>query len=315
MRGYIVSTNISACKGERKEPVEEIVLRAGYGVEGDAHAGEPRQLSLLAKEAIDGACGSELELSHGDFGENITTCGIDLDSVLMDERLQLGNEVIIQVSGRGKVCSSPCSIGQRLGDCIMPRKGVFARVVRGGRVRPGDSIEPTNAKAGAVVTLSDRCMSGERTDESGPVLIELLESMGVMVSDYSVLPDDEMQLSEKLVYLCDNCGLDVILTTGGTGLSIRDRTPEATMSVITSPAPGFAEAIRHEGLQFTPYACISRGVSGLRNRTLIVNLPGSKRAVTQVSGFLAQSLQHALDSLRMEIRDCGPVAQSMGQQE
>jgi molybdenum cofactor synthesis domain-containing protein len=303
-----VSANISQRKGERKESVQEIILRAGYGIEGDAHAGGARQISLLAKEAIDAALSAGLALNPGDFGENITTKGVDPDSIILDERFRLGSEAIVQVSGKGKDCPSPCSIGQRLGDCIMPRRGVFAKVLKGGIIKPGDRIEQTDVKAGALVTLSDRCTSGERVDESGPVLVELLKGMGVEICDYSILPDDEMQLADKLVYLCDNCCVDLILTTGGTGFSVRDLTPEATLSVITSPAPGFAEAIRHEGLQFTPYACISRGVSGLRNRTLIVNLPGSRRAATQVSDFLAKSLPHALDSLRMEVRDCGPAA-------
>jgi len=305
MPGKIVSVNLAQRKGEPKSPVSEGMLRAGYGLEGDAHAGEPRQVSLLAREAVDACADKGLELKSGDFGENITTFGIDLASLRIGERLAVGSEIILQISDIGKTCVNPCSIGKRLGECIMPKSGIFGKVVRGGRIAPGDTVDRVNLKAGAVITSSDRCSRGERDDESGPLLVALLREIGIAPVDYSVLPDDEAGLVEKLIFLSDRCAVDLILTTGGTGFAPRDRMPEATLSVINSPAAGISEAIRQEGMRHTPMACLSRGVSGLRDRTLIVNLPGSARAVTESLDLLRTILPHALEVLRSEITDCG----------
>ena len=224
MPGRVASINLSLAKGEAKSPAPEAILTAGHGLDGDAHAGGPRQISLLAQEAIDSRA-ADMELKPGDFGENLTTSGIDLASLAVGDRLTVGPDAILQISEIGKTCTTPCSIGKRLGECIMPKQGLFAKVVRSGRVSPGDPIERTNIKAGAVLTASDRCALGERRDESGPLLVELLCDLDIAVSDYSVLPDDEAELADKLMYLADRCAVDVILTTGGTGLSPRDRTP------------------------------------------------------------------------------------------
>ena len=307
MAARVVSINTSTEKGCAKSPLTEAALTAGVGIDGDAHAGGPRQVSLLAKESIDRGIASGVALKPGDFGENVTTEGADLASLGIGMRLALGDDVILQVSEIGKICESPCSIGQRLGDCVMPREGVFAKVVRGGMISVGDAIEPTCAKVGAVITCSDRCSSGERPDDSGPQLVGLLSELGVVVAEYSVLPDEEARLREKLEHLADDCAVDLVLTTGGTGFGPRDRTPEATLAVLESQAPGVSEAIRHEGMKHTAYACISRGVSGLRGRTLIINLPGSKRAVAESLDLLRAVLPHMLEALRAEIADCGTM--------
>jgi molybdenum cofactor synthesis domain-containing protein len=187
----------------------------------------------------------------------------------------------------------------------MPREGVFAKVLKGGQIAAGDPIEPTDAKVGAVLTSSDRCAKSQRQDESGPVLVRLLEELGIALSDYSVLPDDERSLADKLAFLADRCAVDLVLTTGGTGLGARDRMPEATLSVIDRLAQGISEALRQDGMRHTPYACLSRGMSGLRGRTLIINLPGSRRAVEESSAFLKTILRHALEVIRAEVTDCG----------
>ena len=307
MQGRIASVNTSPTKGEKKTPVSEAVLVSGLGLVGDAHAGGDRQVSLLAQESIDKGLASGVELRPGDFGENLTVRGLDLCAMHIGGRLLAGAEAILQISEIGKTCEKPCSIGQRLGDCIMPREGVFARVIRGGRVSAGDTIGPTSLKVGAVLTSSDRCARGERQDESGRLLVELLHELGVALGDHSVLPDEEADLSEKLKFLADRCAVDLVLTTGGTGFGIRDRMPEATLAVIESPAPGIAEAIRREGMRHTPFACLSRGVSGLRGRTLIINLPGSSRAVAQSSDLLRKILPHVLEVMRSEISDCAAM--------
>lgn len=307
MQGRIVSVNTASKKKEKKSPVPEGLLIAGYGVEGDAHAGGLQQVSLLAQESIHKGIVSGVELQPGDFGENVTTQGIALASLKVGDRLLAGGEAILQISQLGKTCNVPCSIGRRLGDCIMPREGMFAKVLRGGRIAPGDAIQPTSLKVGAVLTSSDRCSRGERQDESGGLLVELFNELGIAIADYSVLPDEEAEIGEKLKFLADRCAADIVLTTGGTGLTVRDRMPEATLAVIESPASGISEAIRHEGLQHTPYACLSRGVSGLRGRTLIVNLPGSKRAISESLDLLRTIIPHILEVLRSEITDCGTM--------
>lgn len=305
MQGRIVSVNTAPNKGGKKLPVDSITLVAGYGVAGDCHYGGQKQVSILSQESIDKGIASGVELKPGDFGENLTVIGIDPLSIAIDRRLLVGTDAILQVSEIGKVCSNPCSIGQRLGECIMPKEGIFTKVLQGGKVCPGDAVELTTLKVGAVLTSSDRCAAGEREDESGKFLVELLCDLGIVVADYSILPDDEVQLSDKLKFLSDRCALDLILTTGGTGLSIRDRIPDATMAVLQSPAYGISEAIRHEGMKHTPLACLSRGVSGLRGRTLIVNLPGSRRAVEESSTLLRTIVPHALGIMRSELSDCG----------
>ncbi|MDO8682672.1 MAG: molybdopterin-binding protein [Armatimonadota bacterium] len=303
----IGSINTSSEKGDKKSPVADATLIAGFGIEGDAHAGAERQSSLLARESIEKAISMGVDLRPGDFGENITTEGFDLAAVRIGERLRLGPEAIVQISDIGKVCETPCSIGQRLGDCIMPREGVFAKVMRGGRIAVGDTVASSSVKVGAVLTSSDRCAKGERQDESGRVLVALLNELEIALADYTVMPDEEAQLSAKMKYLADRCAVDLILTTGGTGFTPRDRMPEATLAVLDSQSPGISEAIRAEGMRHTLYACLSRGVSGLRGRTLIINLPGSKRAVEESLDLLRAIIPHVLSSMRMEIEDCGKM--------
>ncbi|MCX6345415.1 MAG: molybdopterin-binding protein, partial [Armatimonadetes bacterium] len=325
MQGRIASINSSLEKGVRKDSVSGAILVAGHGIKGDAHAGGERQISLLAQESINKArrgtdfpddLGTDfpddlreprppLELRPGDFGENITIEGLDILSLRIGDRLLLASDVIIAISHLGKTCLTPCSIGQRLGECIMPREGIFANVVRGGHITIGDTVEPTTMKSAAVLTSSDRCARGEAEDRSGPVLVALVNELGFALADYAVLPDEEVELSAKMKYLADRCAVDLILTTGGTGLALRDRTPEATLAVLDSQAFGIAEAIRYEGLRHTPNACLSRAVSGLRGRTLIINLPGSTRAIEQSLALLRSILPHALDILRSEVADCG----------
>ena len=302
----VFSVNVSSEKGP-KSPVSEAVLVAGRGIEGDAHAGTDRQISLLAKESVDKIEITGIRLAPGDFGENITTEGIDAASIVVGQRLAVGDGAVLQISEIGKVCATPCSIGRRLGDCIMPREGIFARVVRGGRIAAGDSVEPTDINIAAVITSSDRSASGEREDESGPLLVSLLMELGIAVSDYSVLPDEEAELTEKLIYLADRCMLDLVLTTGGTGFGPRDRMPEATAAVLESQASGISEALRHEGMRHTPFACMSRGLSGLRGRTLIINLPGSKRAIIESADLLRSILPHILEVMRAKVMDCGVI--------
>jgi molybdenum cofactor synthesis domain-containing protein len=147
----------------------------------------------------------------------------------------------------------------------------------------------------AVFTLSDTCSAGEREDESGSLAREMLEKAGYSVVLYEILPDGRAPLAKKLAEICDKNEADLIVTTGGTGFSPRDWTPEATLDVAERLAPGISEAMRSCGLTKTPRAMLSRAVSVLRKRTLIVNLPGSPKAVQEHLECVLPSLKHGLE--------------------
>ena len=148
-----------------------------------------------------------------------------------------------------------------------------------------------------VITVSDACSRGEREDASGAALVQLLRGIGAEIFDNRILSDDLEPLVQALKDFAAREDVNLIITTGGTGLGPRDNTPEATQQVIEREAPGIAEAIRAESLKVTPMAMISRGVCGVRSGTLIVNLPGSPKAVRESFGVIAPVLSHAIDLL------------------
>jgi cyclic pyranopterin phosphate synthase len=140
MAGTVVAVNVSAAKGERKKPTPAVMLRVEHGIEGDAHAGEwHRQVSLLSQESIDKMTAAGLDVGPGDFAENITTTGLEVDTLPLYTTLELG-EALVEVTQIGKECHSRCAIYHQAGDCVMPREGIFVRVLRGGRVAPGDRV-------------------------------------------------------------------------------------------------------------------------------------------------------------------------------
>jgi molybdopterin adenylyltransferase len=159
-------------------------------------------------------------------------------------------------------------------------------------------------KAG-ILTLSDKGSRGDREDLSGAVIREMLEGSGIAVTAYEVIPDEADLISSKLIEWSDSKQLNLIITTGGTGLSPRDVTPEATLAVIEKRVPGMEEAMRTESLKKTPNAMISRAVAGIRGSTLIVNLPGSPKAVRENLGVILPALPHALSKLGGDMSDCG----------
>ena len=157
----------------------------------------------------------------------------------------------------------------------------------------------------AIITLSDKGSRGEREDESGLIIREMIMNIGASVDHYEVLPDEEPGIIEVLSRLSDSGTIDLILTTGGTGVSPRDVTPEATREVIERELPGMAEAMRAESLKKTPRAMISRAIAGIRKRTLIVNLPGSPRAVRENLAVVLPALSHAIEKINGDPRECG----------
>jgi molybdenum cofactor synthesis domain-containing protein len=157
----------------------------------------------------------------------------------------------------------------------------------------------------AVLTLSDKGSKGERVDESGTVIKDLVRSIGAAVDHYEILPDEKGLIVATLKRLADSGSIDLILTTGGTGVSPRDVTPEATREVIERELPGMAEAMRAESLKKTPNAMISRAVAGIRGLTLIINLPGSPKAVRENLAVILPALAHAVAKVKGDPEDCG----------
>jgi molybdenum cofactor synthesis domain-containing protein len=152
--------------------------------------------------------------------------------------------------------------------------------------------------------MSDKGAKGERVDESGPAAVQMLQAAGYEVVETLILPDEPAQLKTQLIRLADGRQVDLILTSGGTGFSLRDQTPEATMAVADRNAPGIAEYIRMRSMQLTNRAMLSRGVSVIRKGTLIVNLPGSPKAVRESLEFILDSLDHGLRILRGSAGEC-----------
>lgn len=157
----------------------------------------------------------------------------------------------------------------------------------------------------AIVTLSDKGYGGKREDKSGPLIKEIIEKEGYETAAMILLPDEQRLIEDKLIELCDDIQVDLILTTGGTGFSPRDCTPEATLAVAEKNAPGIAEAMRYASLRITPRAMLSRGASVIRKRTLIINLPGSPKAAKENLEYILPSLPHGLEIMKGLAGECG----------
>ena len=312
--GAIVSVNVADAKGVRKQPVESITLVVEHGVEGDAHAGPwHRQVSLLANESIEKMKPSCPTVEPGAFGENITTEGITVYELPVGTLFYAG-EALLEVTQIGKVCHDRCAIFHQAGDCVMPREGIFARVVEGGSVAPGNGIVlmKNSLIAAAVLTVSDKGSRGERDDTSGDALEEALRALGVASVERAIVPDEADQIAAELRRWADETPVNLILTTGGTGMTSRDVTPEATLGVLDRQAPGFAEAMRAGSLAKTPHAMLSRAVSGVRGKTLIINMPGSPRACREQFAMIAAALPHGVEKLLDLGGDCAPPSPPAG---
>ena len=304
MRGRIEAVSISETKGVRKTPMSQVELIPGHGIQGDAHAGPwHRQVSLLAAESIEKMQALGLKVGPGNFAENITTRNVLLPVLPLGTRLSVG-EVVVSVTQIGKECHTRCAIYHQAGDCVMPREGIFVEVLRGGVIAPGDDIVVWPRFRALVITLSDRCSRGETVDESGPALQAELALLGAEVT-HCLLPDDSNLLADTMMQACDNNDVDLIITTGGTGFSPRDITPETTQRCIEREVPGIAEEMRRVSLMKTPHAMLSRAIAGIRRQTLIVNLPGSRKGATECFAAVASALPHALEVLTGNTLDCG----------
>lgn len=162
----------------------------------------------------------------------------------------------------------------------------------------------------AILTLSDKGARGERSDQSGPALLDWLAGHGVAVETTAMIPDDREQIAATLIRWADDLAVDLILTTGGTGVSPRDLTPEATLSVVERTLPGFGEVMRLRSLEKTPHAIISRAMAGIRGRSLIINLPGSPKGAVENLEAVWAAVPHAVAKLQGDPSDCAPPSTS-----
>ena len=247
--GELKAICISEKRGTQKKEIPEAQVLVDWGIEGDAHGGKwHRQISLLAVEKIEEFRRKGADVDFGAFGENLIIEGFDLRRLAVGTRFRIG-EVILELTQIGKECHSHCEIYKKMGDCIMPREGVFTKVLHGGVIRKGDPVEMIPPAAdrpytAAVITLSDKGFAGEREDKSGPLIREMLQDAGYEIVETLLLPDERVPLERQMIRLADQRQVNLILTTGGTGFSARDITPEATIAVCERMARGIADAVR-----------------------------------------------------------------------
>lgn len=308
-KGKVIAVCISENKGTQKKEVPSIKLVPDWGIENDAHAGKwHRQVSLLGLEKIEDFRAKGAKVDFGAFGENMIIEGFDLRTLPVGTRFRIG-DALLELTQIGKECHTHCAIYHQVGDCIMPREGVFTVVLEGGEVKAGDEIElieadPARPFTAAWITLSDKGAAGEREDKSGPLIGEMLKEAGYDVVEGILIPDGIEELSKQLIRLADQRQVNVIFTTGGTGFSERDLTPEATEAVCDRMTPGISEAIRAYSMTKTPTAMLSRASAGMRKKTLIINLPGSPKAVRECLEFLLHPLEHGLEIMLGRTGEC-----------
>lgn len=308
-KGIIMAVCVSPEKGTQKTNIGTDLMLAGHGMKDDSHAGTwHRQVSLLSLEKIEAFRARGAKVEFGAFGENLVVEGFDFAKLPVGTRFRCGN-VWLQMTQIGKQCHSHCAIYEAMGECIMPHEGVFTRVLSGGTLSVGDELElvpedePTPIRVG-ILTASDKGSRSEREDISGATIRRMCEKAGFIISDYKVLPDEREQLSAAMRDLSDGGGADLILTTGGTGFAPRDWTPEATTDIAERMVPGIPAAMVANSLQYTPRAMLTRAVAAIRGKTLIVNLPGSPKAVEENLAYLLPAFPHGIEMLRGEGGEC-----------
>lgn len=298
VRLKIVSVNISEEKGTVKRPVEFIELY-NNGIRGDAHAGTwHRQVSLLGEESLERfSVQAKRKIAYGEFAENITTNGLDLTATLPLDRL-VSENTELEITQIGKKChGAACAIFKEVGDCVMPKEGIFARVIKGGTLSAGDILEyhPRGFRF-LIVTLSDRASRGEYEDQSGPAITRLarehFEPLGRGVeAENIIIPDDEIKLRGLLGKACRE-NYDFIITTGSTGVGKRDISPDVVGPLLDREIPGIMEMIRIKYGKDKPNALLSRSVAGLMGSSFVYTLPGSVRAVNEYMNEILKTMEH-----------------------
>ena len=296
----VISVNISEKKGTIKHPVEEITITK-TGVMEDAHAGDwHRQVSMLALESVEKfSKEAKRKINFGEFAENITTQGIDLPKCHIFDRFRIG-ETELELTQIGKEChGTACAIFKEVGNCVMPKEGIFCRVLKTGKIKPNDEIVyvPKVLRT-SIITLSDRASSGRYEDRSGPKIKEILNSFFSARNQRfelrNVLIPDDADALRTLLRQHGKDGADFIFTTGGTGIGERDITVETVSGMLDKQLPGIMELIRVKYGMEKPNALLSRGVAGTIGKTIVYTLPGSVKAVTEYMSEITKTMEHAL---------------------
>ncbi|MEI7597573.1 MAG: molybdenum cofactor synthesis domain-containing protein [Bacteroidota bacterium] len=295
----VLSVNVSEKKGTVKKPVDSIEL-CEVGVRNDAHSGSwHRQVSLLGKESFAKfSLEAKRELQYGEFAENITTEGVLLYKTSPLDVFK-NKDIELMVTQIGKKCHGDgCAIYREVGNCVMPKEGIFAKVIKGGEMKAGMELEyhPKIYKV-KVITLSDRASNGEYEDLSGPEIGKLLndyfEKANKQLSvDYTIIPDDSEALESLMLHCKDK--YDAVITTGGTGIGPRDITPDVIRPLLDKEIPGIMEIIRVRYGMEKPNASLSRSIAGIMGRSLVYTLPGSVKAVREYMDEILKTLEHLI---------------------
>ncbi len=295
----VKSLNISEKKGTIKTPRKQIKLTP-LGIDGDAHAGKwHRQVSLLAEESIL-SFESELgrKIGFGEFAENITTNGFAVHKTKPFDRF-VTPEIELEVTQIGKKChGTNCEIFQQTGNCVMPKEGIFCRVIKTGILKENDLLThiPKVFRI-KVITLSDRAFEGIYQDKSGPLIEKLskdwFQNQNYLCETNRVVIPDEKELLEKELQKAVDENFDIIYTTGSTGIGPRDIAPDIIKRFMDLEIPGIMDLIRMKYGMEKPNALLSRSIAGVKNKTLIFSVPGSTKAVNEYLTEIHKILMHS----------------------
>jgi len=295
-KGKVLSVNLSDERGV-KEPVSELILTE-KGIQGDVHAGHwNRQVSIIDQSHIHRFKGitEARDTRFGEFAENITAKGLqDIDFQTFD-LLKIGN-AILEVTQVGKPFHDQF---RELGNYVMPRVGIFCRVKKPGTIKPNDAIEVIPKVYHAlVITLSDRASAGEYEDRSGPKVVEFLDTyfnkLGVRYQTERMVISDSSNELTQILAKAKKDNIDIIITTGGTGIGKRDITVETVQPMLDKEIPGVMELIRMKYGIEKPNALLSRGIAGVMGNSLVYTLPGSVKAVNEYMTEILKTIQHLI---------------------